>query len=144
MGSEMCIRDRSYGNLGVHTPQMPDGMPGSLKWFMHKSVLTAVWQIVNPNGEYMFQPQLALGVHDTLCGYGIVTSPFLPALAADTTVAYFGSWSDAIIMREAGTTSLVWSDHSSFALDARDYRITCRVDSRVRDDAAVVGLHTEA
>ena len=136
--------DQSYGNLGVHTPQMADGMPGSLKWFMHKSVLTAVWLITNPNGEYMFQPQLSMGVHDTLCGYGIVTSPFLPALAADTTVAYFGSWSDAIIMREAGTTSLVWSDHSSFALDARDYRITCRVDSRVRDAEAVVGLHTEA
>ena len=81
-------------------------MPAPLKWFMHKSVLTAVWLITNPNGEYMFQPQLTVACM-TLSAATDCYESFLPALAADTTVAYFGSWSDAIIMREAGTTSLV-------------------------------------
>ena len=138
--------DQSYGNLRVETPQVADGMPmpNNLCWFMHKSVLTAIWLVTNPNGNYIFQEQLSKGVHDTLMGFKIVTSPFLPELAADTTVAYFGHFGDAMIMREAGPTSLVWSDHSSFDSDARDYRITCRVDSKVRDTRAVVGLKTAA
>ena len=69
---------------------------------MHKSVLTAIWLVTNPNGNYIFQEQLSKGVHDTLMGFKIVTSPFLPELAADTTVAYFGHFGDAMIMREAG------------------------------------------
>ena len=83
-------------------------------------------------------------MHDTLLGYPLVTSPFLPELAADMTVAYFGAWNDAIILREAGPTNLEWSDHSKFEEDARDYRITCRVDTRIRDTRAVVGLKTAA
>ena len=138
--------DQSYGALRVHTPQAADTMtrPDELAWFMHKSVLLQVWLVTDGDSRFIFQEQLSKGVYDTLMGFRIVTSPFLPVMAADTTVAYFGSWSDAIIMREAGPTQLVWSDHSSFAEDARDYKITCRVDSKVRDDSADVGLKTAA
>ena len=138
--------DQSYGNLRVYTPQAADGMamPRDLCWLMSATTLVEVWLITDGDGRFIFQEQLSKGVHDTLLGFKVVTSPFMPTIAADTTVAYFGSFGDAMVMREAGTTSLVWSDHSSFDKDARDYRITCRVDSKVRDTRAVRGLKTAA
>ena len=136
--------DQSYGNLGVHTPQAADGssMPG-LKWAMHPSTLVAVWNVQDGDGRYLFQPMLTSGMSDRIFGYGVVTSthlPEIPAANAAAVVMYFGAWSDAYILREAGMVTIRYSDEAKFLEDARAYRATCRVDAKVRDVQAVRSL----
>ena len=129
--------DQSYGTLKTFIKQTMDPGPAACKWAMNPTTLVEVWQITDEDGRYMFQPMLSQGMHDTLCGYPLVTSTHIPALAAASTVMYFGSWSEAMVIREAGPTILRWSDDAGFAEDQRVYRITCRVDSKIRDTRAV-------
>ena len=137
----LAAPDQSYGNLGTHQAQMADGsaMP-SLKFFMNAETLVQVWLIKDDDDRYMFQPMLSAGMHDTLCGYGIVTSEHVPTIATGNTVMYFGAWSDALVLREAGPFRLMYSDDHNFPADVRTYRGTQRCDLRVRDSRAVKSL----
>ena len=132
--------DQTYGNLGTHQMQMADGPPPELCWAMAQQTLGQVFLIQDRDGRYMFQPMLSQGMHDRVMGYKVVTSAHLPVIAPDATVIYFGSARDAFVLREAGATRIESSDDSKFARDARDYRIACRVDLRVRDTRAIKSL----
>ena len=132
--------DQSYGNLGAHTPQDADDMMVPLMWAMNPNTLVAVWAIKDGDGRYMFQPQLAAGMHDEIMGHKVVTSGHLPVIATGNDVLYFGAWGDAFVLREAGLTSIKYSDDAEFEKDQRIYLGTCRVDLKVRDTRSVKKL----
>ena len=135
--------DQSYGNLGSYVPQEMDGPPPELCWAMHPSTLRSVWLIQDGDGRYLFNPMIVARQGAVLFGYKIVTSTHLAQLGgASRTVIYFGSFGDAFLLREAGPMVLRWSDESRFGTDEREYRVTSRVDLKVRDSEAIVGIRT--
>lgn len=137
--------DQSYGANPVYHQQDTDPAKPMLSWFCHNSTLQKIWDIRDGDrGNFMFHSRLAEGLSDTLLGHNIVTSPFAPAYGNGKSVLWLGAWDEAFAVRDVAGTELRWSDDSAFTFDAREYRITCRVDARVLDPHAVTVLKLAA
>ena len=62
-------------------------------WVLNDSTVAAVRKLKASTGEYLWQPALHEGGHETLLGKKIYTSPFVPELAAGSKSIVFGNFS---------------------------------------------------
>ena len=62
-------------------------------WILNDSTVRAVRKLKDSNGQYLWQPALHEGDHETLLGKKILTSPYMPEIAAGAKVIMFGDLS---------------------------------------------------
>lgn len=62
-------------------------------WILNDSTVRAVRKLKDSNGQYLWQPALHEGEHETLMGKKILTSPYVPEIAAGQKVIMFGDFS---------------------------------------------------
>lgn len=62
-------------------------------WILNDSTVRAIRKLKDGNGQYLWQPALHEGEHDTLMGKVIMTSPYVPEIAAGAKVIMFGDLS---------------------------------------------------
>lgn len=62
-------------------------------WVLNDSTVRAVRKLKDSNGQYLWQPALHEGDHETLLGKKILTSPYMPEIAAGAKVVMFGDLS---------------------------------------------------
>lgn len=62
-------------------------------WILNDSTVRAVRKLKDANGQYLWQPALHEGEHETLMGKAILTSPYVPEIAAGAKVVMFGDLS---------------------------------------------------
>lgn len=62
-------------------------------WILNDSTVRAIRKLKDSNGQYLWQPALHEGDHETLLGKKILTSPYVPEIAAGKKVIMFGDLS---------------------------------------------------
>ena len=62
-------------------------------WVMNDSTIKAVRKLKDGNGNYIWQSSLVAGAPDTLLGRPVMTSSYMPAIAAGKKVIAFGDFS---------------------------------------------------
>ena len=60
------------------------------KFIMNDSTIAALRKLKDGNGAYLWQPSLQAGENDRLFGYEILTSPYMPSIAAGAKAIVFG------------------------------------------------------
>ena len=73
-------------------------------WVLNDSTVAAVRKLKDENGQYMWQPALHEGGHETLLGKKIYTSPFMPELKAGQKPILFGNFTYYWIGDRTGIT----------------------------------------
>lgn len=62
-------------------------------WVLNDSTVRAIRKLKDSNGQYLWQPALHEGDHETLLGKKILTSPYMPEIGAGQKVVMFGDLS---------------------------------------------------
>ena len=62
-------------------------------WILNDSTVRAIRKLKDTTGQYLWQPALHEGEHETLMGKKIMTSPYVPELGAGKKVIMFGDFS---------------------------------------------------
>ena len=62
-------------------------------WVMNDSTVKLIRKLKDQNGQYLWQPALHEGDHDTLLGKRIYTSPYVPEVASGAKTIAFGDFS---------------------------------------------------
>ena len=62
-------------------------------WVLNDSTVRAIRKLKDSNGQYLWQPALHEGDHETLLGKKIMTSPYVPEIASGAKVIMFGDLS---------------------------------------------------
>ena len=63
------------------------------KFIMNDATIAALRKLKDENGQYLWQPSLQAGEPDRLFGYEVMTSAYVPAIAAGKPVIAFGDFS---------------------------------------------------
>lgn len=63
------------------------------KFIMNDATITALRKLKDENGQYLWQPSLQAGEPDRLFGYEVMTSAYVPTIAAGKPVITFGDFS---------------------------------------------------
>ena len=63
------------------------------KFLMNDATVSTLRKLKDSNGQYLWQPALHEGDHETLLGKKILTSPYMPEIAAGAKVIMFGDLS---------------------------------------------------
>jgi len=63
------------------------------KFIMNDQTIAALRKLKDENGQYLWQPSLQAGEPDRLFGYEVVTSAYVPVIAAGKPVIAFGDFS---------------------------------------------------
>lgn len=63
------------------------------KFIMNDATIAALRKLKDENGQYLWQPSLQAGEPDRLFGYEVMTSAYVPAIAAGKSVIAFGDFS---------------------------------------------------
>lgn len=61
-------------------------------WILNDATIAAVRKLKNNSGDYLWQPALHEGGHETLLGKRIYTSPFMPEMKAGNKAILFGNF----------------------------------------------------
>lgn len=77
------------------TTDLKEKFQGNAIFLMNRSTKGAVRKFKNNNGDYIWQPRLALDMPEMLLGYGIRTSHGMPAVAANSFSIGFGDFDRA-------------------------------------------------
>lgn len=62
-------------------------------WMLNDSTVRAIRKLKDANGNYLWQPAIHEGEHDTLMGKKIITSPYVPEIGSGQKVIMFGDFS---------------------------------------------------
>lgn len=62
-------------------------------WILNDSTVRAIRKLKDSNGQYLWQPALHEGDHETLLGKKILTSPYMPEIKSGAKVVMFGDLS---------------------------------------------------
>lgn len=62
-------------------------------WLVNDSTVAAIRKLKDNNGQYLWQPALRESEFDTIMGKKVITSPYVPELAADAKTVMFGDFS---------------------------------------------------
>lgn len=73
-------------------------------WVLNDSTIRAIRKLKDNNGQYLWQPALHEGEHDTILGKKIFTSAYAPAIAAGEKTIMFGDFSYYWIGDRQGVT----------------------------------------
>ena len=63
------------------------------KFIMNDATIAALRKLKDENGQYLWQPSLQVGEPDRLFGYEVMTSAYVPTIAASKPVIAFGDFS---------------------------------------------------
>ena len=74
------------------------------KFLTNDATIAQIRKLKDGNGVYLWQPSLHAGEPDRLLGYEIVTSPYVPAMAAGAYAVAFGDFKNYWIADRAGRT----------------------------------------
>ena len=74
------------------------------KFLTNDATISAIRKLKDGNGVYLWQPSLQAGEPDRLLGYELVTSPYVPAMAAGAYSIAFGDFKNYWIADRAGRT----------------------------------------
>ena len=74
------------------------------KWIMNDSTIAALRKLTDKNGQYLWQPSLVAGTPNTILGCEVISSPFMPSIAAGAKAIAFGDYSYYWIADRQGRT----------------------------------------
>lgn len=74
------------------------------KWIMNDSTVSALRKLKDQNGQYLWQPSLVAGTPNTILGCEVISSPFMPSIAAGEKAIAFGDYSYYWIADRQGRT----------------------------------------
>ena len=74
------------------------------KWIMNDSTISALRKLKDGNGQYLWQPSLVAGTPNTILGCEVISSPFMPSIAAGQKAITFGDYSYYWIADRQGRT----------------------------------------
>lgn len=74
------------------------------KWIMNDSTVSALRKLKDQNGQYLWQPSLVAGTPNTILGCEVISSPFMPSIAAGAKAIAFGDYSYYWIADRQGRT----------------------------------------
>lgn len=94
------------------------------------STLKALRKLKTTDGQYIWQPSVAVGTPDTILGRPVHVSPFVPEIAADASVLAFGDFSFNWIADRMGCTFSRLNELYSES-DQVGFKTTQRVDAKL-------------
>ena len=74
------------------------------KWIMNDSTVAAVRKLKDQHGQYLWQPSMVAGTPNTILGCEVITTPFMPTIAAGAKAISFGDYSYYWIADRQGRT----------------------------------------
>lgn len=74
---------------------LPTEHVGNAKLYLNRSTASAVRKLKDGQGNYLWQPSLALGQPATLAGEAIIDMPGMPIVAANNIAALYGDMAEA-------------------------------------------------
>ena len=74
------------------------------RFLMNDATISAIRKLKDNNGAYLWQPSLQAGQPDRLLGYELLTSPYVPTMAAGALTVAFGDFKNYWIADRAGRT----------------------------------------
>ena len=99
-------------------------------FLLNDSTIKAIRKLKDGNGQYLWQPGIKEGQPDTLLNYRIVTSPYMPEVAAGNKVILFGDFKSYWIADRQGRSFQRLNE--LFAVTGQvGFRATQRVDGRL-------------
>ncbi len=99
-------------------------------FLLNDSTLKAIRKLKDGQGQYLWQPGIKEGQPDTLLNYKLVTSPFMPEIAAGNKVILFGDFKSYWIADRQGRSFQRLNE--LFAVTGQiGFRATQRVDGRL-------------
>ena len=99
-------------------------------FLLNDSTLKAIRKLKDGQGQYLWQPGIKEGQPDTLLNYRLVTSPFMPEVAAGNKVILFGDFKSYWIADRQGRSFQRLNE--LFAVTGQvGFRATQRVDGRL-------------
>ena len=99
-------------------------------FLLNDSTLKAIRKLKDGQGQYLWQPGIKEGQPDTLLNYRLVTSPFMPEIAAGNKVILFGDFKSYWIADRQGRSFQRLNE--LFAVTGQvGFRATQRVDGRL-------------
>ena len=73
-------------------------------WLMNDSTVQFIRKLKDSNGQYLWQPSLVAGTPNTILGCEVISSPFMPSIAAGAKAIAFGDYSYYWIADRQGRT----------------------------------------
>ncbi len=73
-------------------------------WLLNDSTIKAIRKLKDGNGQYLWQPSITAGTPDTILGRPVMTSAFMPSIAAGAKAVAFGDYSYYWIADRQGRT----------------------------------------
>ena len=99
-------------------------------FLLNDSTLKAIRKLKDGQGQYLWQPGIKEGQPDTLLNYKLVTSPFMPEIAAGKKIILFGDFKSYWIADRQGRSFQRLNE--LFAVTGQiGFRATPRVDGRL-------------
>ena len=113
------------------------------KFVMNDATVALVRKLKAGNDQYLWTPGISAGQPDTLLGYEVVTSSFVPTMAKNAYVAAFGDFSNFWIGDRSGRT--IQRLNELYAVtDQVGFKMTERLDGRLILPEAVKCLQMKA
>ena len=73
-------------------------------WILNDSTINAIRKLKDSTGQYLWEPSLVAGVPNKILGCEVITSPFMPTIAAGAKTVAFGDFSYYWIADRQGRT----------------------------------------
>lgn len=115
-----------------HSVIAPYRASSSCSWMMADLTAAAVRKLKTTDGDYVWQPALAVGQPDTILGKPVVFDPNVATPAANAKSVLFGDWSQFFV-RLAGSIRFERSDDFAFDKDLVSFRAIMRADCALVD-----------
>ena len=74
------------------------------KWIMNDATVNALRKLKDTTGQYLWEPSLVAGTPNKILGCEVITSPFMPGIAAGEKIIAFGDFSYYWIADRTGRT----------------------------------------
>ena len=119
------------------------GYRKNAKFLLHDSTVKALRKLKDGNGQYMWQPGLKEGQPDSLLGHQLITSAYMPEIAAGTKPILFGDFKSYWIADRQGRTFQRLNELYA-ATGQVGFRATQRVDGRLVQPEGIKCLQIKA
>jgi HK97 family phage major capsid protein len=110
---------------------------------MHRSTELALRKLTDTNGQYLWQPSLTVGTPSSFDGKPIVTSQYMPTIAASAKAIAFGDFSQYTIA-DRGVMAVQRLNELYAANGQIGWRANARVDGKLLVAEAVKTLTIKA
>ena len=106
------------------------------QFLMRDATAGAIRNVVNTQGDFLWQPSVQAGEPDRLLGFPVVTDPNVAAAGTNSNSVAFGDFS-AFYIRDVSSVRIERSDDVAFLNDLVTWRAILRTDSDLIDANAI-------